>query len=230
MLPFPKQHSPGVAMLRNRLLNLSNREVLGILLFLFVGGSLWSLGINLTSNHANFADWGESWLQNFSTEMFGAFLTFILLELVVGGRQQREAESKAEYRLRRRLIIQMRSKDNAIALQGLEELLVHGWLADGSLQEADLRFANLQGADLRFANLQWADLRFANLQGANLHSASLRGTNLLSANLQGTDLTLVKFDETTILPDESHWTPDTDMYRFTQPNNEAGSLSNDESA
>jgi uncharacterized protein YjbI with pentapeptide repeats len=260
-------------MLKNRLMNLSNREVLGILLFLFVGGSLWSLAINLTSNHANFADWGESWLQNFSTEMFGAFLTFILLELVVGSRQQREAESKAQQQLKQRLIIQMASKDNGIALQGLAELREHGWLLDGSLRGAHLREANLQGARLWDANLQAADLWHANLEGASLGQAKLQETYLLGANLQnaillganlqgaylrgavlhgaylrgadvqgadlrlaklqGADLTLsnlqganlggVEFDEDTILPDETHWTPETDMTRFTQPDNAAGS-------
>jgi uncharacterized protein YjbI with pentapeptide repeats len=294
MLPFPKQCSWGIKMLteeislkdrlltsaKNRLLNLSNREVLGILLFLFVGGSLWSLGINLTSDHANFADWGESWLQNFSTEMFGAFLTFILLELVVGSRQQREAELKAEQQLKQRLIIQMRSQDNAIALQALDELDAHGWLEDGSLQGAHLWGANLQGAGLLQANLQGASLGGANLQGANLVGANLQGARLSGANLQGADLkyanlqraqlweaklqrshlwianlqganlvganlqgaelyqvnlqqaVLVRanlqgaklqsavFDEDTLLPDGTRWTPDTDMTQFTQPDKE----------
>lgn len=53
----------------NRLSNLSNRAVLGILLGVAVLSSGASLVVNLTSAHFNFAEWVESWLQNFSTEM-----------------------------------------------------------------------------------------------------------------------------------------------------------------
>jgi BTB/POZ domain-containing protein KCTD9 len=280
----------------NRLLNLSNRAVLGILIAVALASSGLSLIINIVNNVDTSPAWLVSWLQNFSTEMFGAFLTYILLELVVGGRQQREAELKAEGQHKQRLIIQMGSQDNGIALQGLKELKAHGWVKVGSLQGADLRRANLQGANLREANLQdanlfnsnleganlseanvqdanlwnvnlhkanlreanlhkanlwqanldranlrgtnlqdsnlWsvnlqgADLTLAKLQGADLGWAKLQGANLKYANLQGADLRFAKFDEATILPDETHWTPDTDMTKFTQPDNEAGSLPN----
>jgi hypothetical protein len=42
-----------------------------------------------------------------------------------------------------------------------------------------------------------------NLGGASLHSSSLQNA---------------EFDEDTKLPDETIWTPDTDMARFTDPN------------
>jgi uncharacterized protein YjbI with pentapeptide repeats len=106
------------------------------------------------------------------------------------------------------------------------------------LQEANLTRADLRGAYLREANLQSADLCQAKLQGANLSrtnlqeaeliEARLQGADLGEANLQGAYLLNAEFDENTILPDKSHWTPATDMTRFTQPDNEAGSLSNDE--
>jgi hypothetical protein len=243
-------------MLKNRLQNLSNREVLGILIAVALASSGLSFVVNIVNNVDTSPAWLVSWLQNFSTEMFGAFLTFILLELVVGGRQQREAESKAErlqrdadlkaeQQLKQRLIIQMRSKDNGIALHGLEELREHGWLKDGSLQGVHLRDANLQGANLLGANLQGAYLRMANLQGAELFSSNLQGADLLGAKLQGAklwgaklqgaklsglnsnrfgrELMFAEFDEKTILPDNSHWTLDTDMTKFTQSDNEAGS-------
>ncbi|MBZ0300821.1 MAG: pentapeptide repeat-containing protein [Anaerolineae bacterium] len=230
--------------MHTRLTNLSNRAVLLILFILFAGGSLWSLVINLTSPNANFAEWGESWLQNFSTEMFGAFLTFMLLTLVLGTRQEKE-----------RLIRQLRSQVNEAALQAAEELAARGWLADGSLKGANLRRANLQGAGLEYANLQGASLRGtnlqgtnltwanlqgaslkrANLQGANLTWANLQGASLWDANLQGASLGAASFDEKTILPDrklarldhnnnpiytpESYYQPSvTDMTRYTDPN------------
>jgi hypothetical protein len=105
-------------------------------------------------------------------------------------------------------------------------------LLGADLQEADLREANLlgaylweanlQGAGLHGANLDYAMLIRANLRGANLQRADLsyarlQGADLSHANLQGADLTNALFDETTILPDDTLWTPDTDMARFTDP-------------
>jgi hypothetical protein len=147
----------------NRLSNLSNRAVLGILLAIALASSGLSLVVNIVNNVDTSPAWWVSWLQNFSTEMFGAFLTFVLLTLVVGSRQEKE-----------RLIRQMRSKVNEEAVRAVEELRAHGWLTDGALQRADLRDTNLQGANLMYANLR----------GAILARASLQETNLLSANLQ----------------------------------------------
>jgi hypothetical protein len=134
-------------------------------------------------------------------------------------------------------------------LEGDNGLLSRANLSWANLQEANLRFANLQGVNLGMANLHRAYLRFANLhraylggadlqgaylretnlQGAKLVEANLHGADLQKANLQGADLFMAKFNEDTILPDGTNWTPDTDMTRFTQPDNQAGSLSNDES-
>jgi hypothetical protein len=129
--------------------------------------------------------------------MFGAFLTFMLLTLVLGTRQEKE-----------RLSRQLGSRVNAVALQATEELRAHGWLEDGSLQGVVLDFANLQGAMLKMADLQKTWINHANLRGANLEGAYL----------QGAYLTNVSFDENTILPDGSKWSPDTDMGRYTNPN------------
>ena len=107
-------------------------------------------------------------------------------------------------------------------------------LIGANLQEANLFLTNLQEANLYLANLQRAILFITNLQGANLSSTNLQGAHLGSANLQGVDLTFAKLqganligtnlqgakvnraqmDETTILPDRSRWTPDTDLTKF----------------
>ena len=47
---------------------------------------------------------------------------------------------------------------------------------------------------------------------ADLASADLFGADLMYANLTGAD-----FAEDTRLPDGTHWTPDTDITRFTDP-------------
>jgi uncharacterized protein YjbI with pentapeptide repeats len=83
------------------------------------------------------------------------------------------------------------------------------------LQNAVLYYAKLQGANLYRANLQGADLYYADLQSAHLGNADLQGANLRRSRLQGAILLGAKYDENTVLPDRTKWTPDTDMARFT---------------
>jgi hypothetical protein len=94
-----------------------------------------------------------------------------------------------------------------------------------SHMQADLHGANLQAARFNWANLQGASLKVADLRGANFNVADLQAADLTGANLQGADLSWARledavlsdttFDETTILPDGTNWTPNTDMARFT---------------
>jgi hypothetical protein len=212
--------------LRSRILNLSNWQVLGILVGVGVAASTASGIINAVYGVESGPDWWVGWLQNFGTEIFGAFLTFVLLEFLVRNRQEKE-----------RLIRQMRSKDNGLALQAVAELGAHGWLGDGSLEEANLINANLRGVtiwdlDLRSANLHGANLAGAKLERAilthtNLWNVDLRDAQLLAVNLEGADLmharlagavlSSVEMDSRTRLPDGDYWTPDTDMQCYTDP-------------
>jgi uncharacterized protein YjbI with pentapeptide repeats len=96
------------------------------------------------------------------------------------------------------LIEKLRSPDNRIAMQAVEELRARGWLEDGALagaslchvhlQNADLFRASLPGADLRQADLRWADLGLINLQGARLARANLYQADFSLADLRGADL------------------------------------------
>ena len=91
------------------------------------------------------------------------------------------------------------------------------------LREANLRDAKMEGTNLTAANLRGADLRgaylvYAILDGrANLSGADLRGANLRGADLEYAILEGSKWDETTILPDGTPWTSETDLARFTDP-------------
>ena len=107
--------------------------------------------------------------------------------------------------------------------------LKHTLMMEADLYIADLSNAQLEGANLTEAHLIEANLDHANLEGAILKSAYLRQTNLEGANLIGVDLTEAHleganlhvaslqnalYNEDTVLPDGSHWTPDTDMAVF----------------
>lgn len=88
------------------------------------------------------------------------------------------------------LIKKMSDPSNRVVLGAVNAVREQGWLADGSLAYANLRFshlqhANLSGADLRKANFNLADLRWVNLSRANLSGARLTRANLFQADFQG---------------------------------------------
>lgn len=228
----PKPIKKGAAMiagLRRRVRSISDSTVLVLLLGIGIGMTIGSArAFNIGASRSS--PWWDDFLQNFGTEMFGAFLTFFLIEVLVHYRRADEAQKAV-------LIPQMSSPDNAFAREAARQLQARGWLEDGSMKGAYLFGANLQGSSLVGANLQAVQLIGANLQGTNLRLANLQDALLVDANLREADLThadlrranLLRADlhavdfhraslsEDTRLPDASMWTPDTDMTRFTDP-------------
>jgi hypothetical protein len=62
--------------------------------------------------------------------------------------------------------------------------------------------------------------------GANLHGAALKGVRLQGADLRGANLEKAlldgaEFDENSVLPDGSNWTPEADLKRFIDPKHPA---------
>jgi len=86
------------------------------------------------------------------------------------------------------LIRKLRSPNNKVVLQAVEELRVRGWLEDGSLRNVPLCHVHLQGADLMKANLQKVDFHQAHLQYADLSKADMSATKLTRVDLQGANL------------------------------------------
>lgn len=157
---------------------------------------------------------------NASTELIGITITVLIVDYLIECREERQLKS--------RLISEMRSRYNVIALRAVNEMrFLHDWLEDGSLQNVYLFRANLKGAGLSGANLRNAglmetklknaDLSQSDLSGSILNHADLRGSDLSMANLsgaylegadlRGADLTLAnmhkaKLDETTKIDDK----------------------------
>lgn len=111
------------------------------------------------------------------------------------------------------------------ALETLDELRQYNLLEKGILRTirlsgldlhgVDLSFIDVQGGQVAGVNLSGATLSFSNLSGANLQGSDLRGADLRHALLLDADLQDVQFDETTVLPDGTGWTPHVDTQRFT---------------
>ncbi|MFZ4829153.1 MAG: pentapeptide repeat-containing protein, partial [Phototrophicaceae bacterium] len=112
------------------------------------------------------ADWWTSWLQNFSTEMFGAITTFILFELIVGRSEKEQARLQEIQQRKAEILRRLQSGDSTVTKVAFEEARAEGWLRDGTLANADLAGANLEGMNLEGANLARVDLAGANLRHA----------------------------------------------------------------
>jgi uncharacterized protein YjbI with pentapeptide repeats len=114
--------------------------------------------------------------------------------------------------------------------------LSHCNLQGAFLDETNLTNSNLRSAELCNTGI-YGDLRGADLTDANLEGAHFWGINLLNgffvlpdddtedvdpellASQKHGRLLQVTFDQRTVLPDGSFWTPDTDMKKFTSPIN-----------
>ena len=116
-------------------------------------------------------DWSGLAL-NFGTEIAGAIVTYLLLEIVIGTRQRKES-----------LIAQLMSRSADVATRAIEELVRNNWHRDGSLNNIRLYRANLQNAELDLASFENSDLTEANLEGASLYRANLQGAILQRVNL-----------------------------------------------
>jgi hypothetical protein len=88
------------------------------------------------------------------------------------------------------LIEKLRSPDNLVVVDAVEELRARGWLESGALAGINLGYVHLQNADLFRADLSGVDLRQADLRWANLSLAKLGGARLARANLSQADFSL----------------------------------------
>ena len=199
--------------------NMSSRTVLSILVAITLFSLAFSARSHFEAGNVNWWAWADSAFQNFSTEMMGAIMTFVLFELVIGARQRRDAVIVERQRLQANALARLKQAKT------LEERqpIIDEMKANDLLRGADLVFADLEGANLGSTNLKRANLwnanltgvylKRANLEGADLRESNLEGANLGRANLEGSD-----FNDLILLPDGTKWAPDTDMKRFTDPN------------
>lgn len=103
----------------------------------------------------------------------------------------------------------------------------HAVFNTASFVEANLRNADFQSATLTKTSFVKADMQNANLSnidadgtsfnGANLTGALLAGANLRNSSLYSANLMEAIFNEHTILPDGTSWSPMSDLARFTDP-------------
>jgi hypothetical protein len=184
--------------------------VVAVLLSLFglaVGGS--RAAYTGSTFPLDWQPWWDGFLQNSGTEMLGAFLTFVLLELIRGRRERRYQEEAEERRTKQtqelvRGLMQAQEIARLRAAKTIEERqpILDSMEATGLLRGANLSEASLEGAKLDWADLQGVDLFRANLQGAFLWGANLQGAAYLTVEQlrQAKDLEGATLPDGTKLP------------------------------
>ncbi|MEZ4868784.1 MAG: pentapeptide repeat-containing protein [Caldilineaceae bacterium] len=138
----------------------------------------------------------ESLLGRMLTDFISISIAVIVIDELV---QYRNALQE-----KHRIIEQMGSAVNDVALEAVRLAWKHKWLTDGTLRGAYLSEANLKGAvlwtgdfagvDFWDANLSATNLGRANLTNSRLCDANLNQSDLISANLSGADLGYASFE------------------------------------
>jgi uncharacterized protein YjbI with pentapeptide repeats len=178
-----------------------NWQVLFILIVAGLGASLFSFLLRTSDT-----SWWEGFARNFSAELYGAAITFLLLDGLVSGRRRlavrqrreaREGEAQAlqeriaqELQQQLRIYVQGQTLSRLRAASTVEEraLILYEMITNDLLHGAELFRSNLRGAEFLGANLHGANLQEADLLGAALVGANLRDANLTHAHLEEANL------------------------------------------
>ncbi len=155
-----------------------------VVIILITIGGLLGFVLLLTIGYRDQLSGRVTLLGEFYSNIITELVFFIITVFVIDRLYQRRETKRQKEQLRREL----GSYDNGIATRAASELSGHGWLSDGSLNEAMLFRANLEDAFLHVAKLQRAELFAANLRRSFLNDADLTGADLSTALLQKADL------------------------------------------
>ena len=121
-------------------------------------------------------------LPNIIPELLSISITVFIIDTLSRQRSDKE--------LKKVLISQLGSKNNAVTSEALKELDARGWLSDGTLKGAYISSANLEGNSFTGADLRNAHLSFSNLKKTTWFEADLQGAFLDHADLRGASLSV----------------------------------------
>lgn len=140
-------------------------------------------------------EWQSAFWLNLSTELIGAFLTFILIEIFIATSQQREHEArrineKKQDSERTRVILQINSIRQLHLTEdsNQKQVLVNEMKSLGLLRGSDLSGMNLKNIDFSYGDLSGANISNCDLTGAILNRSILRDAILANSDLTSADL------------------------------------------
>lgn len=138
------------------------------------------------------SDQPRSFFESLVPEFIGIVFTVFVINRLDAVREDRLILEK--------LLREMHSRYNPVALQAIEELRVMGYLESGVLRGRDFRGSSWQEANLYRADLRGADLKNADLENADLYEANLEG-----ATVSADQLRMCKTLRRCIMPDGSRY-------------------------
>ncbi len=162
--------------------------------FLMMGLSvlIGILGFSVQNDFFSLKGLSNDFYANISTELLSISITVLVIDRLIKKRDISE--------LKKQLVREVKSKDNAIAVRALQELITQKWAKKGALRGAHLLFANLRDAYLRDVDLSYTWMREANFEEAFMSGTKLKGAVLVGANFKNAkEITSKALSETKML-------------------------------
>lgn len=168
-----KEFRKGILKRITNFLNIQNVAfiILGVSILIGAYGYFIEYGLIFSWEKLN-----RDFYSNISTELLSIFITVLVIDRLIKKREVNE--------LKRQLIRELKSNDNATAIRALHELRARNWALDGSIRRSHLLKANLKGAYLKNVDLSYTWLRDANFEKAYMKGINLCGAVLVGANLK----------------------------------------------
>lgn len=136
------------------------------------------IGVILSRIVGQVLDDPSGFFSNLIPEFIGIVFTVFVLDRLDSNRENRL--------ILERLLREMHSRYNPVALKAIEELRVMGHIEEGVMRGRDFRGSNWQEANLYRADLQSVDLKNADLKNADLYEANLEGARVTPEQLRQT--------------------------------------------
>ncbi|RJP52207.1 MAG: pentapeptide repeat-containing protein [Anaerolineaceae bacterium] len=162
------------------------------ILILFIGIIVIAKGFAIQyPDGFNLKQFINDFYANAGTELISIAITVLIIDTL--NRRQADKFEK------RRLLRELSSSHNEIALRALKEIMANGYHVDGSLVSADLFGSDLRGAEFFGGDLREAGLHFANLEGADLSGVNCTRIVFWKTNLKNARLDQATLKDATMI-------------------------------
>lgn len=155
---------------------------------IFVGGSLL-LGTGVALVALVLGETVTGFLLNLGTELIGAALLYIILDVVIGRVEAVESEQQAEQARQQQLREEMSSRVPDVAKRAAEQLRQSDAWFDGSLRGIRLDRSDFSGANLAYASMREAQVSEVNFTETILTRVDFKESTFESCNFKRAQLT-----------------------------------------
>ena len=143
-----------------------------VILLTFTAGALWYF----------YCVSFDELVPNLIPELLSIVITVLIIDTLYKKRSDSE--------VKKILISQLQSRNNAVATNALKEIDARGWLSDGTLKKAFLISTNLDGNSLSGGDLREVALSFSSLKDTSWFETDLEGAFLNGVDLRNATLSM----------------------------------------